>query len=605
MYISPVFNFNHRANNNIHNRISFQSVPTYKTSQVAGSFSRNTSKKLYDVLSAYKDIRKRIASLTQEGLEYLKNNYPNLELGEGLTFHNCGENNTSILIRCAESIYNQGLSRIIEKKGSSEWDRRFVLNSFLLENHTKALVNNDPNKQKNYPKEREYLTNKEMIEQNYEESLNKILENLDFGMLKLRLFLNKVEEKYKTIPEGILSDSTQRLIRTVEDLEYQIERELSRLPKKIRYSARKEYPNIRLVSGLSYTGFQNLGKEKISIVYTDTSIKGAENWRRLNIYDENNNPIKSFVITDKAQMVSNMPKHDRTHMPKKITFANAQELSNPELEPEFEKYLQMYKNELENLLNHIKVYAAKRLEKMQETPLEFSSEVQNNMNFIQKTTESIKKHLLRVGSAKACTIKKEIPGLCSTSGKRGISFSGFEDGKTVQLARVGSKFHENLTRLVITDKNGEEKTYLIKDNKYVVKNYNAKFLAPIPRVLKFWSEADDEFDPVIASALEFLKEKVANYNSVFENSGNVPSKDADRTRRIIPNTARMVPRPLPPITQERPTITSEEISKRKKLIDSINHLMAKASSHVESAQTNFEKEVIEKLLKLLNKYNKD
>ena len=74
MYISPVFNFNHRANNNIHNRISFQSVPTYKTSQVAGSFSRKTSEKLYDVLSAYKDIRKRIASLTQEGLEYLKNN---------------------------------------------------------------------------------------------------------------------------------------------------------------------------------------------------------------------------------------------------------------------------------------------------------------------------------------------------------------------------------------------------------------------------------------------------------------------------------------------------------------------------------------------------
>ena len=103
MYISEI-----KAKNNIN-----YASPLFNGRQVVakkmmtpsiGKLSFSTSRNLGDVLRAYKDIRTKLASVTKEGLEHIQKEYPNVTIGESLIFHNCGEFNTSILVRCAESI---------------------------------------------------------------------------------------------------------------------------------------------------------------------------------------------------------------------------------------------------------------------------------------------------------------------------------------------------------------------------------------------------------------------------------------------------------------------------------------------------------------------
>lgn len=567
------------------NSIGFKAVQVKKIPLAAGTFSRETSRTLSDILSAYKDIRKKMASLTKEGLDYLKANYPNIEIGEGLTFHNCGENNSSILIRCAESMDYEGLSRIIEKKGSSTWAERIVLNSFLLDGTTKALVNNDPNKQKYYPKEREYLTQEQINEQKLEESLSGVLEKLDFAMLRLRLFLTKVEEKYKTIPEGSISEQTQSLIRQVSGLENQLDEMLEGLPKKLRNEVRRTYPNMKLVSGLSSFSFQNLGEEKVGITYTNINPRGTENWRRLNIFDGKDNVINSFVVTDKGQMIANLTKNDSTHMPRKIRFANANEIKYQELEPDFEHYLRLYKDELLGLINHIKTYSPKRIVKMEKTPVELEENIQNDIQEILDTMLRISSQLKVLSPNQAADIKKLVPDLFAPPGRRGITFDGFQDGKMVYFLPITSKKVDGYLRLTITNPKGFDKSYLIKDNKFLVKNYNPQRPLSIPVVPKFWSEADDEYDDIILEALRYMKEKVNNYENIVQEQVSLISQNKyQRAKKIEKKHAE----PKETTRKLKPLLQVNEISSRRDLISSIKSFARKAGSRLNSTQQDFD-----------------
>mgnify|MGYP003292309212 FL=1 len=67
-----------------------------------------------------------------------------------------------------------------------------------------------------------------------------------------------------------------------------------------------------------------------------------------------------------------------------------------------------------------------------------------------------------------------------------------------------------MIKLTITEKDGTERKYVLKDNKYVVKNYNPKRPKVIPTKLIFMNSEDiEKLD--IAKDLRFFKDKLYEY----------------------------------------------------------------------------------------------
>ena len=210
-------------------------------------------------MSAFKAIKAKLNSLSEEGIKYIEANYPDISIGESLIFHNCGDKKSSILVRSAESLEYSGLSRIIERKGNSTWSERIVLNSFLIDNEEKLLVNEDENKQKNFPKERVYLSQAEVEQNKLEPALQSVVADLDFALLKFRKFLATIGSDYEKTPDGVLPYNIVSMFRDIQKYQKEIDLKLANLPKKVELSLRKSFPNYKLITGLTTHAFGDLG----------------------------------------------------------------------------------------------------------------------------------------------------------------------------------------------------------------------------------------------------------------------------------------------------------------------------------------------------------
>ena len=460
MYVSPIKTQNYNIQNKSQNFKSLVSVPKASVKPLCGTFSNKITVQLSTIMKAYKEIKSKVTRLTPEGLAFIAENYPDITIGEGLTFHKCGENNSSILVRLAESFEYEGLARIIERKGNSTWSERIVLNSFLLEVPYKALKNEEANKQKLYPKERIYLTSEELKEQNYEQNLETVLDKLDTAMLFFRQYLRKIDDRFLTVLEGVLSGSILSTLKSINVLEESIEKSLLALPKNLRVDARKSYPNTKLITGLTSPAFNN---DDVYITYHAVTPQGIDNMRRLNVFDAKGNIIDSYAVTTEGKMVSNLNKKFSTYFPKKISYFDASQIKEEQNEPSFEKYLSIYHRELKALDIHIKDYLAKRLAIMENTPLELEQCIQNNISNILDLSQGISKKLKKISPSEVVELKKMVKGLYFPPGRRGITFDDFKGDKRVYFLKVNSRIHSNLCRMSIIDSAGNEKVFLIKE----------------------------------------------------------------------------------------------------------------------------------------------
>ena len=187
-----------------------------------------------------------------------------------------------------------GLSRIIERKGNSTWSERIVLNSFLIDNEEKLLVNEDENKQKNFPKERVYLSQAEVEQNKLEPALQSVVADLDFALLKFRKFLATIGSDYEKTPDGVLPYNIVSMFRDIQKYQKEIDLKLANLPKKVELSLRKSFPNYKLITGLTTHAFGDLGEEQITLTYNPILAPEMENYRRLNVFDKDDNLLVPF-----------------------------------------------------------------------------------------------------------------------------------------------------------------------------------------------------------------------------------------------------------------------------------------------------------------------
>ena len=106
-----------------------------------GILKSKTSYMMQDFLHAYQEIKKILEQKTAAGLEKIALNFPDITIGENLIFHNCGEDKNSITIKVAESERYKGLTYIARRKGNTEYSKRILLNSFMVEGSSKLIKN--------------------------------------------------------------------------------------------------------------------------------------------------------------------------------------------------------------------------------------------------------------------------------------------------------------------------------------------------------------------------------------------------------------------------------------------------------------------------------
>ena len=543
--------------------------------------SWNTIKELKSAMSAFKAIKAKLNSLSEEGIKYIEANYPDISIGESLIFHNCGDKKSSILVRSAESLEYSGLSRIIERKGNSTWSERIVLNSFLIDNDEKLLVNEDENKQKNFPKERVYLSQAEVEQNKLEPALQSVVADLDFALLKFRKFLATVGSDYEKTPDGVLPYNIVSMFRDIQKYQKEIDLKLANLPKKVELSLRKSFPNYKLITGLTTHAFGDLGKEQITLTYNPILAPEMENYRRLNVFDKDDNLLKTFVVSTNGKMVSNLNPNSTTHLPRKLSFVDANKLEEEDFGPSFQKYLVLYHSKLKELFEYIEKFSLERLKYMNSVPLEMPNAAQTGMSEVLENMTVIDEMMQQLPGLKALGIKKSVPNLYIAAGSRGVTFDGFMGDKKVYLLTINSKRHDNLTKLSIIDEDGSEKFYVIKDLKHIVKNINPQYPQMMPKTLVFLKEADADIEPEVVEAINYLQEKVSNYKKIVQQElDNVAKEKAAITRekelkkeaqqRAIEENKKCKELKI----QEQTRLREERIRARKEIL-SANRLRAK------------------------------
>ena len=505
-------NMNFRLTNR---NINFTSAPLKKV--VQKNIGKNTIIKVDSVRSLYEEISKKIESLTPEGRSFLEQQMP-INLARGMRFDNVGKYKTSIVIRISDSLQNDGAMRIIERKSASKhYGDRIVINSFVLDKQNRLLKNEDENNINAFWSKEEPLTPEVVKKENLEADLLLNLCELECSMKKLLELINNNFAKFEATPVGLLPQHIVDLVKLIPAENQRINDLISTIPKRLNMEAREKYPNYKFTTATSVHSFKDLGDEKLTIFFAPIKSDVIDNLKRLYVLDKEGNVKDSFTIKDDSKMITNINRKYIRKVVKKPVYADEKEILKVENLPTFEKYLNMYAERLLGLRNHIVSYVEAKAK--QKISSEIAKNIQNDLDEIVKTVNSVLEQLRYLPEERAVKVKKGFDGLYSPPSRIGITFIEPGTGKMVHVLPLKNHSIPNLVKLTITEKDGTERKYVLKDNKYVVKNYNPKRPKIIPTKLIFMNDSDlEKVD--IAKDLEFFKAKVFEYEEHVRNEFN-------------------------------------------------------------------------------------
>ena len=495
--------------------IKFTSAPAQRV--IVQNLKPKTIEQINIIRDLYNSILKKSEIMTKKGIKSIEEKLP-VTLARAMHFHKIGEYKTTLAIRISNTLENDGAMRIIERKSASKnYGDRIVLNSFVLDKQNRLIKNEDENNINAFWVKEDVLT-KEMVEaENLEKRLIPILNELEASIKKLLEYINKNDSEIDAIPVGIIPAHLVSLMQAIPKENDEINKLISTIPKRLNMEAREKYPNYKFTTATSVHSFQNLGDEKLTISFAPIKSGIIDNLKRLYVYDVNGEVKDSFTIKDNDKMVTNINRKYIRKVVKNPKFATESELLREENLPTFEKYLKMYAERLFGLKEHIVRYVTNKSE--QKNSSELSIDIQKNLKEISETVTAVLEQLRYLPEDRAVKVKKTFAGLYSPPSRIGITFIEPNTGKMVHVLPLKNHSIPNLIKLTITEKDGTERKYVLKDNKYVVKNYNPKRPKIIPTKLIFMNNSDlEKVD--IAKDLEFFKEKVFEYEEHVRNEFN-------------------------------------------------------------------------------------
>ncbi|MCQ2753971.1 MAG: hypothetical protein MJ231_02865 [bacterium] len=508
MYILPV---NLYSNNRIMHS-NFTGI-TNVVNKNSGALDATTSHFMRNMLRAYKEIEEKFSQITPQGRKEILAKLPNFEIKDSMMFLNCGDEKYPIIINRASDYHtNRGLVKIVTRKGSGEWTRHELRDSFVVENEYKPLKDGSPNNQRYFPAERAYLTQEEVDAQQINSKLIKIFADLDQPMLEVRKCLTINMNKYLKTPDGVIPYDTNQKFMAIQKTFSEISELYKEIPKKRVLELKRNFPNFYLVSGQQYPVFQNLGKEQLTIGFAPVESSKADGVYRMQVYDKDGVLKRVFTIQNN-KFIKNAKEGEHLYLPDFFTFVDSNEINEERYLPEFRKYLTLFENELNRYKSHANSYIVKL--NRERVPSEFSQKTTDKLTNIHSEYKELKSNMKKLPPEILAMAKGEYKNYKQPPNGQGIIFQDFEQNKEIYYLPVRSNQHANLLKIFITDtKTSTTKSYLIHEDKYVVKNYNPSYTT-LPRILTYMTS--DELEEVdIEKYLGFIEEQMSCFKNKIE-----------------------------------------------------------------------------------------
>lgn len=517
------------------------------TGNVNKFLCRETMDSVSSIAQAYQDILKTLSEKTPEGINLIEKEFKNFKAGRGLAFHNCGENNQSILIRMPENKDARDIVKIVVRKGNSFVDERIVLDSFTIKNFNQLIEDNNKNTVFSFPEQVKALN----FDKQTEDRLGEVLQDLDFAMLNVRKFLRKFDGMYLKPEQFSFDYKTSQRLKNIEALYSKIEEGLNAIPHKFALKIKTEYGDYKLQAKQSTNVLTNIGDNQNQIVYKELEHPEHGKLVRLMVYDKQDNIVDGFLIKDGKHIVSNFNNKNFSIIPPKLLYHD--KTSVQEILPKIETYITDY----EKKLNDFNDYITNAVYKKSLSPVtgQLDSESMGSLDLINKLYDNLVEKFSKMQPKAVSDLKTSYGGWNASAGQRGFIFKT-EQGDRVAILKMNSSDDNNIIRFSIM-KDGAESLYLLNHG-MVVKNFNPKYPTIVPPVLKYCTDTElDELNmfPIIKQAADELQK-------FYDYAKNPPQveKPAKQLKKVLKNSE--------PKTETKQTHKEEKTNVKKHSLSS-------------------------------------
>lgn len=445
---------------------------------IAPVLKRETVLSAESVAEAYKSIMEILSRKTEKGIENIEKEFADFSFGRGLTFHNCGDKQASIAIRVPDGKTGRDFLKIVVKQGRSFFKERNVLESFTLNGYNKLLKDDNPNSVFVFPKEIVQAAHDAQRETVFQ----KVLEDLDFSMLKFRKYLEKVKDKDLRAKIFELKTSDIKNLSEISEFYSKADSLLRELPHKQALKLKYEYGDYKIQPRQADYILQNIGEEKCQIYYKTLQNNDEGILTRLVIYDKNGEIADGFLIKDGKYLVSNFNKNNFSIIPPKLTFYD--ENSVREVVPGFCRYLELYKQKLGDFNEFL---SNKIVQKNMPDEILPDEKLLKNFDKICKIYSDLTEKFISYNPAKVSKLKNSYQNWNKDNFQRGF---GFKTGcnESVSILKMKGGESDNILR-ICSSQNGENKYFLINNGR-LVQNFNQKYPSLLPEIFKYCSEEE-------------------------------------------------------------------------------------------------------------------
>lgn len=465
---------------------------------------RETVLSVESVAEAYKNIMEILSRKTEKGIENIEKEFADFSFGRGLTFHNCGDKQASIAIRVPDGKTGRDFLKIVVKQGRSFFKERNVLESFTLKDYNKLLKDDNPNSVFVFPKEIVQAAHDAQRETVFQ----KVLEDLDFSMLKFRKYLEKVKDVDLKPQVAQLKNTDLINLSDINKFYSKADETLKKLPHKLSLKLKSEYCDYKMQTGQADFILKNIGKDNLQMSFKKLQHADGANLLRLMIFDANDNIAGGFLIKNEKYLVANFNPKNYAVIPPKLTFFD--DNSANEIMPQFSENLHLYKQKLADFNEFLSKKVSQRTLENFVVPDEKIMKISEEIHQIALDLAEKFKSYSSVGLSK---LKNSYSGWNKGSAQKGFTFKTSDD-ETLSILKMKGGEDDDILRLCFS-KNNQNKYFLI-NNGMVVKNFNEKYPSLLPEIFKYY-RSDEISDSDVYSVLEKALESMHNFKTYVDN----------------------------------------------------------------------------------------
>ncbi len=518
--ITPIINFRHKSNSSSKvqpyrpffrfNKIS----DSYSFKGSVGYIDSENSRNLDTLSRAYKEVMALLELKTDEGIKKVENDVPNLKLWKGITFSNFGDEKKSVYLNIPQSKKAGNVIKFVLSDKKTKKEKTYLIKDF-------SMVIKDPSVKS--PSEFEYLSNAEIERYGINKDLKNLLEDLDPLILKLRIAVQKRSEQDLKPPTAILDEKLSQKLRNIKLLNSEVDSIFETKSKRTLTRLKDNFGDYNGITGQTAHMFKNVGPDNLKIVCSTVQNIDHGEMMRLLVFNSDDEIVSGYLFKDFDKVVSNYNPKYIAVIPEKLNFVNVNEIGDDKYSKELPALIDLAESKLKSFRNHLLAPppAPKNTGLLPSNDVELLASIDKNICEINECFEGLP-------YIRTYRIKESYPKLELAAGKKGFTFiiepHNGENLKKISILPVQNRFNSNLTRLSVTDENGQlEKIFLIKDNNKIVKNYNPDYPKVVPEVLKFYDE--DEIKTLdISRDIQDLANEISEYQQYVQQQSVEPTK---------------------------------------------------------------------------------